>query len=399
MTQSLKYWQLCALRLRLYNYGLRGVAYNLLTSYLTDRSQFTSVLNENSDKLFIKYGVPQGSLLGPLLFLIYINDLCNASAFAKFILFADDSNMFVHSTSKNEVFKIANHVLAEVSKYMKCNKLHINQKKCCYMYFNPKKTGTTEHFDSTEPTPPLIIDGSTINRVSETRFLGVVIDEKLSWLPHIKQLATKLHSCIGRLSRIKQYVPEDLYIELYNTLFQSHLSYGISVWGGVSRNQLSPLFVVQKKCIRILFGNSEKYHNKFKTCARARALEKQHLGSSFFEKEKTKPIFNHHKILTVHNLYKYHCILELFKVLKMHTPISIYSLFQISNRKQTLLLTPKPSTNFTYKAASLWNTYRTKLLVDNDMSISIGKLKSVLKAHLHTVQCQYDQFEWCDLNY
>ena len=292
--------------------------------------------------------------------------------------------------------RIANQVLAEVGKYMKSNKLHINLKKTCYIYFNPKKKGNNEH----ECTPKLTIDKATINRVSETRFLGVIIDEKLNWSPHIKQLATKLRSCIGRLTRIKQFVPEDLYIELYNTLFQSHLSYGISVWGGLSINQLLPLFVIQKKCIRILFGDSEKYFDKYKTCVRTREYGNQKLGSLFFEKEKSKPLFNKFGILTVHNLYKYHCILELFKVLKTHNPISIYSLFQISNRKQTLLLTPKPSINFTYKAAYLWNTYRTKLLVDNNMTTNIGKFKRILNEQLHTVQRQHDPREWTDhVNY
>ena len=94
-------------------------------------------------------------MLGPLLFLIYINDICSASEFAKFVLFADDSNIFVRSTSKIDVFRIANQVLAEVSKYMKSNKLHINLKKTCYIYFNPKKRGITEQAGSTDCTPQL----------------------------------------------------------------------------------------------------------------------------------------------------------------------------------------------------------------------------------------------------
>ena len=180
---------------------------------------------------------------------------------------------------------------------MKSNyKLHINLKKSCYIYFNPKKKGINEHVDSTESTPSLLIDGATINRVNESRFLGVIIDEKLNWSSHIKQLATKLHSCIGRLHRIKQFVPKDLYIELYKTLFQSHLSYGISVWGGVSKNKLSPLFIAQKKCIRVLFGDSEKYLDKFKTCARTREYGNKNMGASFFEKEKSKPLLKMNSI-------------------------------------------------------------------------------------------------------
>ena len=96
------------------------------------------------------------------------------------------------------------------------------------------------------------------------------------------KLLHNLRSCTGRLCRIMQFVPKDLYIELYNTLFQSHLSFGISVWGGLSTNQLCPLFTVQKKCVRILFGDREKYLDKFKTCARVRELDSQKIGPSFY---------------------------------------------------------------------------------------------------------------------
>ena len=95
-----------------------------------------------------------------------------------------------------------------------------------------------------------------------------------------------------------------LYKQIYHSLFESHLGFAISVWGGVSINQLKPLFITQKKCIRIMFGNTEAYLEKFRTCARARPIGFQKLGQDFYIKESTKPLFAKIELLTVHNLYR-----------------------------------------------------------------------------------------------
>ena len=118
---------------------------------------------------------------------------------------------------------------------------------------------------------------------------------------------------------------------------------------------IKPLFTVQKKCIRIMFGDTEAYLDKFKTCARSKEFCSQKLGTEFYEKEASKPLFSENELLTVHNLHKYHSILETFKILKFRRPISMYGIFNISQRKEDLLITPLPSKNFTYTAASLWN--------------------------------------------
>ena len=121
-----------------------------------------------------------------------------------------------------------------------------------------------------------------IKQVNEARFLGVTHDENLNWKSHIHKLSKKLLCSAGILTLIKDSIPEDLYKSLYFTLFESHLSYGITVWGGVSNNKLELLFKLQKKCMRILFGDKEAYLNKFKTCARSRPLDNQILVQEFY---------------------------------------------------------------------------------------------------------------------
>ena len=172
------------------------------------------------------------------------------------------------------------------------NQLHINLSKCNYIYFQPKFNvidrdscaRTRQFIEKHSEQRQIYMNGTIIKQVSEIKFLGVILDENLSWMPHIDYLVKKLRSCVGTLSRIRHVVPKNLYINLYHTLFESHLTYGISVWGGVPHCKLEKLFIIQKKCIRILFGDSEKYNDKFCTCARARPLGEQILGSKFYAK-------------------------------------------------------------------------------------------------------------------
>ena len=125
---------------KLYNYGIRGIPHDLIKSYLSNRKQYVKIGTQESNKLVVKYGVPQGCVLGPLLFLLYINDLKNAISSKEnyeIILYADDTNIFIACESLELARTAANEILSEINTYMACNLLHINLDKSCFMYFPP----------------------------------------------------------------------------------------------------------------------------------------------------------------------------------------------------------------------------------------------------------------------
>ena len=148
-----------------------------------------------------------------------------------------------------------------------------------------------------------------------------------------------------------------------------------------------------------MFGDREAYLEKFRTCARTRPLENQKLTSEFFTKEHSKPLFTKHGILTLQNLYFYHCANETFKILKYRSPMSMFNEFKLSKRstKDTLLITPWPSETFVYRAGVIWNTVRQMLLI-TDMSFPTASLKTQLKTLLKKQQAMGDKWEWEDRN-
>ena len=292
------------------------------------------------------------------------------------------------------------------------------------MYFAKPSAKCTP--DNNKDLPIIMIGPNEIDKVSETKFLGVIIDENLSWDAHIKALAKKLASCTGCLNQIVASIPESLYIELYHTLFESYLSYGITVWGSTSDTKLNKLFVAHKKVVRILFGDREKFINKFKTSVRTRPYSCQKLTAEFYTKEHSKPLFNKNKILSLKNLYFYHSLNEFFKILKFKSPHVLFNQLIISNctSKELLISTPRQNDTYLSRSSILWNKCikfifskpslteichshmkkPEKIIIpgsspNSDLCCSITIFKHRLKELLFEIQMQGDALEWKPINF
>ena len=122
-----------------------------------------------------------------------------------------------------------------------------------------------------------------MKKVKEVKFLGVIIDDELSWGPQINYLREKLISSIVIIKRIKKFIPVTEYLKLYNALFESHISYCISSWGGIPNYKLNGLFSIQKRCSRLLFGAELTFDHAdyYKTCARTRSYQQHKVIKNF----------------------------------------------------------------------------------------------------------------------
>ena len=185
---------------KLRHYGIRGVALEWFKNYLQNRVQYVSINNACSDSLPIECGVPQGSILGPLLFLIYINDLAHVSPDAISILFADDTNVIYRSQSYETLNKIINNELTLLSAWFNENKLALNVSKTKFMIFHFRNQKPPDEFK-------VFLDGIELENVKSTKFLGVMINENLSWNDHMGYIANKLSRINGVLARPKRLLP------------------------------------------------------------------------------------------------------------------------------------------------------------------------------------------------
>ena len=238
---------------KLYNYGIRGIVWSWIKSYLSNRQQYVSIDDVNSPISHINCGVPQGSILGPLLFLIYVNDIVNSSPILSFVLFADDTNILLSHNNLRELINIMNLELINVSSWFKSNKLSLNISKTHFMHFQTTRRSVTL-------SQNIIIDNIPLNQEEYVKFLGITIDKHLSWGQHINNVSSSIARGIGILYKLKHFLPEHSLLMIYNALILPYINYCNIIWGNCSMTKLDHIFLLQKKAVRICTKSSYLSH-------------------------------------------------------------------------------------------------------------------------------------------
>ena len=281
---------------KLEHYGIRGNCLHWFKSYLCNRSQYVKINNAVSDTKQIVCGVPQGSVLGPLLFIIYTNDLPNSLTHTSAILFADDTTIFTKSSDIASLYEQVNYDLNSLHDWFKTNKLSLNVNKTNYMLF-----GNTANTQPDSNIHKILIGTDEIMPKKSVKFLGITIDDHLNWKDHIISVKNKMSRTLYNLKMIKNLMPSHILKTLYMTLLQPYMDYGIILWGATNQCHLNKIHVIQKKAIRII--TNSKYN------------------------EHTAPLFKELKLLKLNDIYKLNVGKFMFKMVQNKLPLPVKNTF------------------------------------------------------------------------
>jgi len=319
---------------KLHHYGIHGPSYNWFKSYLENRFQVVKYSQDivTTAKLPIECGVPQGSIIGPILFILYLNDLYVASDVFKFVLFADDSNAFMSGKSLDDLIDQGNTELEKVKTWFEANKLSLNIKKTHYMVFSTRPLISNKQ---------LSINGVELERVTSTSFLGVKIDERLSWKCHIEYVNKKLNKCLGILRKVKRVLSTTCLIKLYNAFILPHINYCNIVWGSASLTTMNKLVITQKRAIKL-----------------ALKVPITTATNSIYEQSKLKAIATIHRIQISIFMYKYNQNLLPSGYCNKYSKIETRHCYNTRQKDlycHALLCTNRYKTSLSYKGPKTWN--------------------------------------------
>ena len=231
---------------KLDHYGFRGHCQDFIKSYLSDRIQFTKVNGRESSKMNIQYGVPQGSILGPLFFLLYVNDI-QYSTDRDMTLFADDTGIFIVENSVELLLAKAKSTLKEVHEWYKTNKLSVNFGKSNFVIFSSIKKRVPMDIEK------IYFNNCEISRVKHTKYIGLEIDELLTWEYHINtEIISSLTKFFGIFYNIRHILNTKLKRTVYFSSIYSKIRYGLEIYGNCASKHFNKIQIIQNKLLRVL---------------------------------------------------------------------------------------------------------------------------------------------------
>ena len=338
-------------------YGIRGISNKWFQSFLSNRTQSVEINGKKSSSLPVEYGVPQGSVLGPLLFLIYINDLHTAIKHSNVYHFADDTSLLNANKSLKIINKQCNQDLKLLNEWLRANKICLNTQKTEIIIFRSKKKKILKKLN-------FRLSGQKIIPVTKVKYLGVIIDEHLNWNSHLDNIILKLNRATGMLAKIRHYVPYNTLINIYYAIFNSHLIYASQISGQQESIQ-SKLNKIQNKALKIIH---------FKNI-----------------RDQSNPLYNQSKILKLRDHVAIENCLFVHKQQKGLLPIIFNDHFTFINSQhnyntriaRTNLNLPVVNTttygtlSITFRSIQVWNKLHEKLKT-NLLNYNLNSTKKLL---------------------
>ena len=237
---------------KLRHYGFRGLINDWFSSYLSNRAQSTQIGSVVSNKERIVCGVPQGSVLGPLLFLIYVNDMYRSSQKLDFYLFADDTNLLYAEKDLKKLEIVDNEELLNLSEWLNSNKLSLNPIESNFVVFHPyqRKLNYEINIKIFDNNSAKLV---SLERKTYVKYLGLLLDDNLSWKPHIDYISTRISKGIGIIARLRHLVPFSTLLNIYWLLIEPYISYGLVAWGQAVNTHLNKIVTLQKRVLRLMY--------------------------------------------------------------------------------------------------------------------------------------------------
>ena len=353
------------------HYGVRGTSNVWFTNYLSKREQFVSINGVDSDVVEMVCGVPQGSVLGPLLFLLYINDLPNATDFLT-LLFADDTTFQYSGANLDILFEKCNSELEKASIWFRANKLTLNVKKTKFMLFSERNAQVNLQYLNLKIGDKIVEQVGTNCKEKYFKFVGHVLDDKFTWVGHVEHMCKKLASANFAINSTKNFLPLKIRKTLYYSLFDSHLNVGNLLWGCADNKMLNKVENLQKRCIRNVGLKKFKAH--------------------------TEPIFKNLEILKLSDKLAYCKSVFMHQYRNEKLPVSFSGLFkditsteELQTRHNDYNYINKPANkkyleNFPYKKlVSNWNS----LSIDLKSTAEKNEFQQMLKEfYLSSYSCE-----------